>query len=103
MIITAALCALSLRAIRTNRKPHLSENEIRHHHALCRRPLPRLPKSGPKVIYIKTPAPSTASLAALSRYFESQCSPDDFREARSDRAFNNRLKREFGAKAAARV
>jgi hypothetical protein len=66
-------------------------------------PLPRVPKSGAKVFTIKTPPPSTVSVDAMSRFFESRCTPKDFLAARSDRDFNNRLKREFGAKAAARV
>jgi histidinol-phosphate/aromatic aminotransferase/cobyric acid decarboxylase-like protein len=71
MHITVALLALSLRAIQSNRKPHISEREIRLHHAMWRRPLPRLPKSGARFAFVKEPAPSTASLAAMSRYFES--------------------------------
>jgi hypothetical protein len=101
MLITAALCALSLRAIQSNRKPHISEREIRLHHAMWRRPSPRVPKSGARVTLVKLPPPSTASVDAMSRYFESQCTPADFLEARSDRDFNNRLKREFGTKGAA--
>jgi hypothetical protein len=94
MLITAALCALSLRAIQANRKPHISEREIRLHHAMWQRPLPCVPKSGTRVILVKAPPPSTVSLAAMSRFFESRCTLKDFLEARSDRDFNNRLKRE---------
>jgi hypothetical protein len=100
MLITAALCALSLRAIQSNRKPHISEREIRLHHAMWEQPLPRVSESGPRVFLSKLPKRSTASLAEMSRYFESRCTPKDFLEARSDRDFNNRLSREFGGKAA---
>lgn len=98
MIISSALCALSLRAILSNRRPHLSEDEIRLHHARCRRRTPSISGSGPRVRVFECPVPPTVSLAAMSRYFESRCTPQDFCEAKSDRDFNNRLRREFGAK-----
>jgi hypothetical protein len=39
----------------------------------------------------------------MSEFFESQCTAKDFLEARSDRDFNNRMKREFAARGAARA
>jgi predicted RNA-binding protein with PUA-like domain len=101
MIITPALCALSLRAIRANRQPHLSEAKIRDHYALCHSGVLRSSRSGLRVVKIS--APSTASFDEMSEYFESQCTPKDFRDARSDRAFNNDLRRESAAKGVARA
>jgi hypothetical protein len=97
MLISAALCALSLRAIRSNHQPHLSEDKIREHHALCRSGVLRSPRSGLRVVTI--PAPSTASLEEMSEFFESRSTAEDFRAAHADRATNNRL----AAKAAARA
>jgi hypothetical protein len=37
----------------------------------------------------------------MSEFFESRCTPKDFREARTDRTFNSSIRREQAAKAAA--
>lgn len=93
MLITDALCALSLRAIQTIRQPHISEDEIRQHHAMSLSLMARPRRTG-KVHIFNLPRPSTASLSAMSSFFEAKCTPEDLREARLDRDSNNRHRRE---------
>jgi len=89
-IITPALCALSLRAIKRGQKPHLSLRAIREHRAWDNVKIP-----DGLVVTVKTPRPSKASVETLSRLFEARCTPEDFRQAASDRTYNCLMARKY--------
>lgn len=97
--ISEALAALSLRAIRRGQKPHIALSEIRRYHAFHQLPLPS--RTEMSCITITLPPPSKASVQDMSCYFEARCKPEDFRQARSDRDWNNREARREARREAA--
>jgi hypothetical protein len=95
-ILDPALAVLSLRNIQRGQKPHASLLAIRYYHAFCQLP----PGPVGKVRTFKIPPPSKASVDTLLAYFEPRATPEEFREAPLNRAFNLRREREFGREAA---